>query len=106
VKDNPLDRVRTNNSRCLESGENCYSIVVQGRDGTRVVLPYSYLQGAVCQDQSCVLSHSLAVVTVAAPPDTIRELTQLLSRQRLAAIRHGAEHVNVSVQLENDIHFR
>jgi hypothetical protein len=105
LKDNPLDRIRTNSSRSLESSEDCYSIVVHGKDGVQVVLPYSYLRGAASRDQTCVLFHSVAVVTVVGPPDITREMVQLLSRQRLAAVRDGIEDVTVSLQLEDRSHF-
>jgi hypothetical protein len=106
LKDNPLDRIRTNDSRSVESAEDCYSIIVHGRDGSQVVLPYSYLRGAAFQHENCVLSHGFVVVKIAGPPDAIQEIAQLLSRQRLAVVRHGVEHLNVDVQIEDDIVFR
>ena len=49
--------------------------------------------------------HSLAVVTIGGPSETMRELTHLLSRQRLAAVRHGPDEITVVVRLEDGIDF-
>jgi hypothetical protein len=70
-----------------------------------VVLPYSHLRGAAAQRESCILLHSLAIVTILGPPDIIREMAQLVSRQRLAAVRHSPENLAIAVQLEDDLDF-
>jgi hypothetical protein len=103
LKDNPLDRIRTDSSRSIESADDCFSLVVYGKGGVEVVLPYSYLRGAIAQYQRCILLHSLAVVTISGHQEAIREITQLLSRHRLALIRHGIENLTVDIKTQEDM---
>jgi hypothetical protein len=101
MKHNPLDRIRSISTQTVESGDNCYSIVVIGRSGTHLVLPYSHLRGSIAELGKCVLMHSLAVVTVIGPYDIIEEITRLVSRQRLAAIRYGVASLSITIELED-----
>jgi hypothetical protein len=96
---NPFDRVRSTSSQAIESGEDCYSVVVTGEDGSHLILPYSHLRGATAEDGMCVLMHSLGVVTITGPREVIEETIRLLSRQRSATVRHGLEKVSVEIGL-------
>ena len=101
MKDNPLDRIRAYGSKCIESAENCYSIVILTENGSQLVLPYAHLIGVVSECQKCVLAHSLATVMISGPIDLIEELAQLLSRQRLAVVRHDYKRVTVTADLKH-----
>ena len=86
--------------KALEVAESCYSILVVCSGCMQLVLPYSHLKGAALEDGKCLLMHSIALVTIDGPPDIVQELF-LLSKQRLATVRHGLQRLSVATELQD-----
>jgi hypothetical protein len=94
---NPLDRTRIGQSQAIERGDQCYSIVVHA--DVSVVLPYSYLQGAVLEGSKVLLLHSMGTAEITGPEALLTEILELLSQQRLSAIRNGLDSLAVRISI-------
>lgn len=97
---NPLDKTRTNQSQAIERGDQCYSIIIHG--SVSAVLPYSYLQGAVLEENKLFLLHQMAIAEIAGPPEALAEILELVSQQRLAVVRQGFDSLVVNLSLTTE----
>ena len=96
---NPLDRTRIGQSQAIERGDQCYSIIIQA--DVSVVLPYSYLHGAVLDGNKVLLLHSLGTAEITGPEALLTEILELLGQQRLSTIRHGLDSLAVRISITN-----
>jgi hypothetical protein len=99
---NPLDRTRARTNPGIEEAINRSSIVVHAEQGSVVLLPYSYLRGAVLESGKLRLLHSLGTIEISGPSVILLQAVQLLSGQMLSSIHDGFGGLHVTVALADD----